>query len=59
MKELGTNTIRATLEITIHYGSVSYFRVLKFGACEVQYPFNNPNTITPAYIPGEETVNHT
>ena len=27
-KELGTNIIRATLEITIHYGNVSYFRLL-------------------------------
>lgn len=58
-KKLGTNRISALLEVTMHYGNVSYFRVLKFGACEVQYPVNNPNTITPAYIPGEEIVNHT
>ena len=59
IKKLGTKNIVATIEVTLHYGSVSYFRVLKYGECKVQFPIKNPNPIVPAYTRGEENSDHT
>jgi hypothetical protein len=59
IREQNSKKIIATLEVTLHYGRVSYFRVLKFGSCDVQHPHRNPNAIVPAYVTGEESNSET
>lgn len=56
VKNLGTKKTVAILEVTLHYGTPSYFRALKFGECKVDTPIKNPNTIVPEYMPGEEKM---
>ena len=56
---LGTKRLVATLEVTLNYGKVSYFRVLKFEECKVESPGRNPNYIVPPYTRGEEINDYT